>query len=81
MNESCPPREREGTVVYTAEYGLMFSYGEGGNAGEMEGEAEPEDGRNEGETDDGGKGGCGRTAQREIKDKLNYVDGNYIIFH
>lgn len=30
MNESCPPREREGTVVYTAEYRLMFSYDEGG---------------------------------------------------
>lgn len=29
MNESCPPREREGTIVYTAKYRLMFSYGEG----------------------------------------------------
>lgn len=26
MNESCPPRESEGTVVYTAGYRLMFSY-------------------------------------------------------
>lgn len=26
MNESCPPGESEGTVVYTAGYRLMFSY-------------------------------------------------------
>lgn len=63
MNESCPPGEREGTVVYTAEYRLMFSYCEGGKCkGEMEGEIEPKDGRNEGRTDDDrGKGGCGWT--------------------
>lgn len=36
MNESCP-REREGTLVYTAEYRLMFSCGEEGNVGRMEG--------------------------------------------
>lgn len=34
MNESCPPGESEGTVVYTAEYRLMFSYRKVGvNAG------------------------------------------------
>lgn len=55
MNESCPPREREGTVVYTAEYRLMFSYCKGGNVGEMVGETE--DGRNEGKMDDRGKVG------------------------
>lgn len=60
MNESCPPREREGTVVHTAEYRLMFSYGEGGNGGKMEGEIELKDRRKEGRTnDDGGKVGFG----------------------
>ena len=49
MNESCPPRESEGTVVYTAEYRLMFSYCKGGNVGETKGEIEPKDGRNEGQ--------------------------------
>lgn len=34
MNESCLPRESEGTVVYTAGYRLMFSYGEGGKCRE-----------------------------------------------
>lgn len=51
MNESCPPRERAGTVVYTAEYRLMFSYGEGGNVGKMEGEIGPKEGRREGRKD------------------------------
>lgn len=41
-------REREGTVVYTAEYRLMFSYGEGGNVGKMEGEIELKERRKEG---------------------------------
>lgn len=51
MNESCPPREREGTVVYTAGFRLMFSYGEGGNGGKTQGEIELKDGRKEGRTD------------------------------
>lgn len=53
MNESCPPKERAGTVVYTAEYRLMFSYGEEGNGGR--GETEPKEARKEGRTDDDGR--------------------------
>lgn len=49
MNERCPTRESEGTVVYTAEYRLMFSYGMGGGGvGKMEGEIDFKDGRKEG---------------------------------
>lgn len=59
MNESCPPREWEGTVVYAAEYRLMFSYGEGGNVGKIEGEIELKEGQKDRWTDeDRGKGGC-----------------------
>lgn len=53
MNERCPTRESEGTVVYTAEYRLMFSYGMGGGGGvgKMEGEIDFKDVREEGRED------------------------------
>lgn len=59
MNESCPPRERQGAVVYTAEYRLMFSYGERGKCREDRGLSLRMEGRNEGRTaDDRGNIGC-----------------------
>lgn len=67
MNESCPAREREGTVVCTAEYRLMFSYCKGGNVGETEGEIEPKDGRNEGQMMTEGKEDV---AEQDKRDKL-----------
>lgn len=50
MNESCPPREMQCAVVYTAEYRLVFSYGERGKCREDRGLSLGTEGRNEGKT-------------------------------
>lgn len=52
MNESCPPRERQGAAVYTAEYRLMFSYGERGKCRKDRRLSLRMEGRNEGRTAD-----------------------------
>lgn len=64
MNESCPPRESQGAVVYTAEHRLMFSYGERGKCRVDRGLSLRMERRNEERTAvDRGKGGCDWTVR------------------